>query len=231
MLYVSYFLLGNTINNTNTNIIPISISEKNKSNKFSTIKSVLLKKNILDHVSANFNYSYYRDNDYILKSGSIKSSDYKYHIYLDNKEIISDNKTIWEYDKINKEVFVSDIKTKKENILGSIKHLIQLIDKNFKIIKSSKTNNQIIFNLEPIEKKNDKEKIQLDIKEIVIIYNETRRVITEVNIIQNTDDDYYKNNVIKITFTSYDQLTFDKKEIKEYFTFQTPKDVEIIDMR
>lgn len=217
MLYANLFLLGSAIVNTNTNVI----------------KSSLLKKELLDNVYVNFNYSYYRDDNYILKTGNIVSSDYQYHICLDNKEIISDNETVWEYDKINKEVIISNLKDKNSNILGSIKHFIQLIDHNLKVIKSSRMNNQIVFNLYPNKKKKSEDNNFLNIKEVIIIYNEKKKVIDEVNIIQNTNNnDYYKNNVIKITFTSYDKLTFNKKEmIKKYFTFQPSENIEVIDIR
>jgi len=155
------------------------------------------------------------------KKGTIALKGQKYHVLLSNQEIISDNKTVWTFNKEAKEVQVSNYNPSEQTMSPAKMFTPNFYDKEYKYSykgeRKEQGKNCDIIELTP----NDKSK---QVSKIELIVDKSTSMIAGANYWEKTGNKY---NITVSNFTPNAEMP------DSYFTWN-PKEhagVETVDLR
>ncbi|MCW3120587.1 MAG: outer rane lipoprotein carrier protein LolA [Flavipsychrobacter sp.] len=130
------------------------------------LESVTKKVNGLKSLKANFSISLTGKGGKVneTKKGSITLKGQKYHVLISGQEIISDNKTVWTYNKEAKEVQISNFNA-SEQTMSPAKLLTNFYDKEYKYSykgeKKTGAKTYDLIDLQPLDKSKKYTSIEL----------------------------------------------------------------------
>jgi len=190
--------------------LSVAFSQHDKDKLFANIKSQFSN---LQLISMDF---YLEDNT--VKGNLLAKKGNKYIISFGNRKIISDGKTIWNYNPANKNVIVSNFETDSET--ASIENLFFSFANSFKpskLYKNSSSNGYSEYFLELIPANKDESNLDM----IKLMINPSTKVISGVILIKNYSEEAWLINSLKLN-----PEVDDKK-----FKFSPADNIEIIDLR